>query len=174
MVLRALSKYFISYNPTEGLYRTYKNKQGIRPLIHSFQERSIRVSPYNEEFNIAITGELLKIRKLGELYCYITKKVFDIYNFPSSAFLKKSNNNVLPGNLFVAIRLPIYMPVSIIEEVKLKAVRDNNRCPISFEPLTIENSVVTSCRHVFMRSALEQWRQTSVLCPLCRSSCDYQ
>jgi hypothetical protein len=174
MVLRPLSKYFISYNPTEGLYRTYKNKEGIRPLIHSFQERSIKVSPYNEEFNIAITGELLKIRKLGELYCYITKKIFDIYNFPSSAFLKKSNNNVLPGNLFVAIRLPTYLPVNIVEDLKAKAIAENEKCGICLEPLTTENSIVTSCGHLFIRGAFEQWRQISTKCPICRSSCDYQ
>ena len=174
MVLRPLSKYFISYNPIENLYRAYKNKEGIRPLIHTFQERSIKVSSYNEEFTIAITGCPLRIKKLGEVYCYITKKIFDIYMFPSSPFLKKSNNNILSRNLFLAIRLPTYLPVNIVEELKAKAIAENEKCGICLESLTAENSIVTSCGHLFIRGAFEQWRQISTKCPICRSLCDYQ
>jgi hypothetical protein len=57
--------------------------------------------------------------------------------------------------------------------LKTKAVAENDRCGICLEPLTMENSIVTSCGHVFVRDAFEHWRQISTKCPVCRSHCNY-
>jgi hypothetical protein len=170
---RPISKYFISYNPIDNLYRAYKNKEGIRPLIHTFQRERINVRPYNEEFMAEFAGRPIRVRKLGEVICYNTRSVFSIYNFPSSTYLKSSPNNILPGDLFTNLRSQIQIPVNNVQELKLKAVRENDSCGICLEPLTMENSIVTSCGHVFVRGAFERWRQISTKCPVCRSVCNY-
>jgi len=170
---RPISKYFISYNPIDNLYRAYKNKEGIRPLIHTFQRERINVRPYNEEFMAEFAGRPIRVRKLGEVICYNTSSVFSIYNFPSSTYLKSSPNNILPGDLFTNLRSQIQIPVNNVQELKLKAVRENDSCGICLEPLTMENSIVTSCGHVFVRGAFECWRQISTKCPVCRSVCNY-
>jgi hypothetical protein len=42
-------------------------------------------------------------------------------------------------------------------------------CPITMEPLTDKNAAVTSCGHVFERSALHHWFTTGhTTCPQCR------
>jgi len=170
---RPISKYFISYNPIDNLYRAYKNKEGIRPLIHTFQREQINVRPYNEEFMAEFAGRPIRVRKLGEVICYNTRSIFGIYSFPSSTYLKSSPNNILPGDLFTNLRSQIQIPVNNVHELKLKAVRENDNCGICLEPLTMENSIVTSCGHVFVRGAFERWRQISTKCPVCRSVCNY-
>jgi len=170
---RPISKYFISYNPIDNLYRAYKNKEGIRPLVYTFKREHINVRPYNEEFTTEIAGRWIRVKKIGEVICYNRSSIFSIYSFPSSTYLKNSPNNILPGDLFTNLRSQIQIPVNNVQELKLKAVAENDKCGISLEPLTMENSIVTSCGHVFVREAFERWRQISTKCPICRSVCNY-
>lgn len=62
---------------------------------------------------------------------------------------------------------PAYVCDLLIEN----AITKNETCPIIYEPLTKETSVVTSCFHVFNREAFRDWRKKSKECPACRTVC---
>lgn len=59
------------------------------------------------------------------------------------------------------VAMPTHVKIRLIEH----AVEHGELCPISFEPLTRENTTVTECGHLFSKGSLEE--QTK--CPTCRS-----
>jgi len=50
--------------------------------------------------------------------------------------------------------------------------RPTGTCPITFEPLTCDNSIVTPCGHAFTRDGLQSWVRVNNTCPLCRTRLD--
>lgn len=44
-------------------------------------------------------------------------------------------------------------------------------CPITMEPIKIGASAVTSCGHIFDRTALTEWFGSHATCPQCRQPC---
>jgi len=44
-----------------------------------------------------------------------------------------------------------------------------NKCPICFEKITINNSVNTDCKHLFCSGCFFRWLSTKNTCPLCRN-----
>jgi hypothetical protein len=52
-----------------------------------------------------------------------------------------------------------------------KAESDGLQCPITGSPITLANGAVTTCGHIFERTAIETWFTQSYTCPECRASC---
>ena len=45
---------------------------------------------------------------------------------------------------------------------------DEKNCPVCFEKITIDNSVMTDCKHLFCSRCFFRWLTTKNTCPLCR------
>ena len=48
------------------------------------------------------------------------------------------------------------------------AVKGGEICPISLNPITIENSSVTSCFHIFEKASAKIWFDSHNICPICK------
>ena len=48
------------------------------------------------------------------------------------------------------------------------AIQEGSTCSITLEPLTKESAVVTSCFHIFDRTAITEWLATHSTCPVCK------
>jgi hypothetical protein len=59
----------------------------------------------------------------------------------------------------------------IIDMIINDAITKEEKCPIELEILTIENSVLTSCYHVFTKNSISVWLSTHKKCPVCREEC---
>lgn len=62
------------------------------------------------------------------------------------------------------VAIPTHVKSRLIEH----AVEHGEICPISYEPLTRENTTVTPCGHLFSKNSLAMTDQS--LCPTCRAS----
>jgi hypothetical protein len=51
------------------------------------------------------------------------------------------------------------------------AVNRNEICPITMEPISCDNSVLTSCFHIFEKSAIQTWLSKHPKCPVCKNHC---
>jgi hypothetical protein len=67
------------------------------------------------------------------------------------------------------------IPEEIPKFVALALVRDavqrDEVCPISMESITVNNSAVTSCYHVFEKESIQTWLKTKTSCPVCKMNC---
>ena len=61
--------------------------------------------------------------------------------------------------------LPKHVQIILKEE----AIRTKKDCPITMNPITLENSSVTLCGHIFTTEALRTWLETNTNCPECRT-----
>lgn len=66
---------------------------------------------------------------------------------------------------------PAPMPRHVADILLDKAVADGTACPITMELLTKENGAVTSCGHLFEKSAVTKWVSENGACPSCRQPC---
>jgi hypothetical protein len=48
------------------------------------------------------------------------------------------------------------------------AIKEGSSCSITLEPLTKESAVVTSCFHIFDRTAITEWLEVHTTCPVCK------
>ena len=72
-------------------------------------------------------------------------------------------------HLFPPIReFYIKLPNRIANLIITDAVNKQEMCSITFDALTRENVLITSCFHLFDKTALKEWIKTSKACPLCR------
>jgi len=62
----------------------------------------------------------------------------------------------------------IKLPSRIANLIITDAVNKQEMCSITFDVLTRENVLITSCFHLFVKTALQEWTKTSTACPLCR------
>jgi ankyrin repeat protein len=62
--------------------------------------------------------------------------------------------------------------IEIINTIKQLYINKNELCPITYEPLTIETSSITSCYHAFDKNAIQDWFKTKNNCPVCREKCE--
>lgn len=76
-----------------------------------------------------------------------------------------------PARLEVARPKPTPMPRHVADILLDKAIADGTACPITMESITKENGVVTSCGHLFERTAVTKWVSENGTCPQCRQSC---
>ena len=63
------------------------------------------------------------------------------------------------------------LPKHVIQILLEKAEEEGAECPITGSPITLENGAVTTCGHIFERTAIETWFAQSYSCPECRASC---
>jgi len=66
------------------------------------------------------------------------------------------------------------IPQRVAKVLAQDAVRNNEMCAIDLTPLTLQESAVTSCFHVFSEPVLTEWfqrNQPRVSCPVCREIC---
>ncbi len=64
------------------------------------------------------------------------------------------------------------LPKHVIKILLEKAEKDQTSCPITGSPVTVETGAVTTCGHIFEKSAIESWfAQGAYTCPTCRASC---
>ena len=63
------------------------------------------------------------------------------------------------------------IPSYVIELIKQDAVKKQDTCPILYESLTMDNSVVTSCFHTFSKTGITEWLKNNNACPKCRQKC---
>ena len=61
------------------------------------------------------------------------------------------------------------LPLHVVIILKENAIKNGDTCPISFETITKENSIVTSCGHIFTKDAFKTWGRST--CPTCRKKC---
>jgi len=54
----------------------------------------------------------------------------------------------------------------------LIAAEKGKECPISYMPIESTTAAVTSCQHVFQRSAITHWLSSHTNCPVCREECE--
>ena len=62
----------------------------------------------------------------------------------------------------------IKIPGHVIQLLTEDAVKRNEICPITLEPITSETSSMTSCFHMFDTAAIERSLTTNRNCPVCR------
>lgn len=66
---------------------------------------------------------------------------------------------------------PPPFPKHLADQVLVKAETDGQTCPITMEPIKRSSSTVTSCGHVFQKTAITEWMQSHDTCPECRQTC---
>jgi hypothetical protein len=63
-----------------------------------------------------------------------------------------------------SVQLPNHIATLIVTD----AMNKGDTCSITFEPLTLENTAITSCFHLFNYEAINTWLNNNDTCPLCR------
>ncbi len=63
------------------------------------------------------------------------------------------------------------IPKRIARLVAIDYINNGEECPITMMPLDVDTTAVTSCYHVFEKSALEEWMKTNTSCPVCKTEC---
>jgi len=63
-----------------------------------------------------------------------------------------------------SVQLPNHIATLIVTD----AMNKGDTCSITFEPLTLENTAITSCFHLFNYEAITTWLNNNDTCPLCR------
>lgn len=75
----------------------------------------------------------------------------------------------------VVVSIPLAtIPTHVKQILIADAVRNKTDCPISCEPITLTNSAVTSCGHVFIADEIKTWLSmisSKGLCPSCKQNC---
>lgn len=66
---------------------------------------------------------------------------------------------------------PPPMPAHVAALVIRDAVERRAICPITMDPIREGWAAVTSCGHVFHRTAIEEWLKRHTTCPECRQLC---
>ena len=168
-----IPKYFVAL--VEKELRSYEMLHGkfisaVLPDPVVFQEHFER--------SYACIGEKdIKIYKIGVIQREAGTPI-NVFYFPTVKF-NLGNNSVnieynynkiieqINSNPFPTI------PSFVITLVKEDAIRKGYECPIIYEAITLENSIVTSCYHVFTRDAFVKWQETNISCPTCRIKCTY-
>ena len=67
------------------------------------------------------------------------------------------------------------IPQHAIKLILLGAIIEGEACPITTDEITIENGAITSCFHLFEKTALSRWLQLPAsrnMCPVCKSKCN--
>jgi len=67
------------------------------------------------------------------------------------------------------------IPKHMIEAVLRDASTRGEVCPITYEPIGMTSSAITSCFHVFDRESIDKWIKNPAngdKCPVCKSQCN--
>ena len=63
------------------------------------------------------------------------------------------------------------LPPRIAKLLLEEAVRKEEVCSITLDPLTLDTGVVTSCFHFFDKHAIQTWLDSNKACPVCKQEC---
>ena len=63
------------------------------------------------------------------------------------------------------------LPKHVIQILLEKAEEEGAECPITGSPIMAASGAVTTCGHIFERTAIETWFAQSYSCPECRAPC---
>ena len=63
------------------------------------------------------------------------------------------------------------LPPRIAKLLLEEAVRKEEVCSITLDPLTLDTGVVTSCFHFFEKNAIQTWLESNKACPVCKQEC---
>jgi len=194
-----LPEYFGAYIRDSGLLKLYTCRNNIivpiTPIIHfNFRENIVKrsVCINNIYYDAYVLGEIGVMRDTRILLyifndVFVRKylhsnnhNVFSLINFEINLINAKieslsvrhtpviSNSSTLPlTNCSSISTIPSY----VIELIKQDAVKKQETCPILYDSLTMNNSVVTSCFHTFSKTGITEWLKNNSVCPKCRQKC---
>jgi hypothetical protein len=99
----------------------------------------------------------------------------DIPDFMESVSQGSMQLEILSPRLYFPSEAPepviTPLPKHVIQILLEKAEDEEAECPISGSPITVSTGAVTTCGHIFERTAIETWFAQSYTCPECRASC---
>ena len=193
-----LPTYFAAYIRGTGVLKLYKNiNNNIIPFIipsnirFHFSENIVKrsVSIKNIINNTFTNYEAYVLGQIGIfeniriilymfddifvhkfLYSSTTTNIFSIWNFEADIIVAKVISIIENSNTATLISHSS-IPPYVIELIKQDAIKKEEFCPILFDKITIDNSVVTSCFHIFSKVGITEWLRTSSQCPTCRQNC---
>jgi len=194
-----LPKYFGAYIRDSGLLKFYTCKNNIitpiQPIIQfNFHEiiekRSIYINNvYYEAYVVGDIGVIGDTRILLYIFndAFVRKylhsnnnNVFSLMNFEIDIINAKIESLSVRNRPMVSASstLPLTgcssvstIPSYVIELIKQDAVKKQETCPILYDSLTMDNSVVTSCFHTFSKTGITEWLKNNSACPKCRQKC---
>ncbi len=146
-----------------------KDNYNYSPLLKSYKKGHFPIAKLLLE-----KGADWNIRTLDG---YIIPQNF-IYNFINRNNMRFRQLNFSPissprTNLKTENILKVIKPnTEIIDAIKQLYIDKNEKCPIIYEPLTIETTSITSCYHAFNKAAISSWFKTKNNCPVCRERCE--
>lgn len=191
-----LPQYFGAYIRESGLLKFYTHRNNIitpcEPFIcFNFSENIVKRSIYiNNTYydgyvlgNIGIIGNTrILLYMFNDVFVrkYLhsnNNNVFFLMNFEIDIINAKIESLSVRDTPIVSI-LPLTdcsntstIPPYVIELIKKDAVKNDETCPILYDPLTMDNSVVTSCFHTFSKTGITEWLKNNSACPKCRQKC---
>ena len=66
---------------------------------------------------------------------------------------------------------PSAFPKHLTDQVLASAEAAGQTCPITMEPIKKTSASITSCGHIFQKTAITHWMQDHNTCPECRQPC---
>ena len=146
----------LSNEKSYPLYSFHSSLQLPIGLANTFKKRRNELMPNV----INSTSILNKIQLMGEWpdATLQSQQAYSTYEPAYQTQQPKLTSTPLP---------PSYVCNLLIED----AIKKEEQCPILYESLTCDNTVVTSCFHVFSREGFAAWRKKSTECPKCRAQC---
>ena len=87
------------------------------------------------------------------------------YVAPAAPASPPANPTVILGTVIEAI------PKRIAWLVAEDAAKNDEKCPITMEPISPITASVTSCFHTFESEAIASWLVNHTTCPQCRKKC---
>lgn len=194
-----LPQYFGAYIRDSGLLKLYTCRNNIivpiTPIIHfNFSENIVKRSIYiNNTYydgyvlgNIGVIGNTrILLYMFNDVFVrkYLhsnNNNVFFLMNFEIDIINAKIESLSVRNTPMVSADsiLPLTgcsststIPSYVIELIKQDAVKKQDTCPILYDSLTMDNSVVTSCFHTFSKTGITQWLKNNSACPKCRQKC---
>jgi hypothetical protein len=194
-----LPKYFGAYIRDSGLLKFYTCRNNIivpiTPIIHfNFRENIVKRSVcinniYYDAYVLGHIGVIGDTRILLYIFndAFVRKylhsndnNVFSLMNFEIDIINAKIESLSVRHRPMVSASstLPLTgcssvstIPSYVIELIKQDAVKKQETCPILYDSLTMDNSVVTSCFHTFSKTGITEWLKNNSACPKCRQKC---
>lgn len=173
-----LPKYFVALVEKQLRSYEYRNNTIVSAVLQDgilFEEKvSRRYTHIGEKHvqmykigHIALIGKRIRVFYFPTFRMPIENNIVKV-DFEYEKVMEKVKAIPFPIDSFV--RIPSFVVLLLKED----AIRKGSLCPIILEPITMENSIVTSCYHVFTKDAFEIWQQISTKCPTCRMKCEPQ
>ena len=169
----SIPKYFVALVDEKlRSYETVRDK-----FLSAILEDPVRFEEDIQRSYTTIHDNTIQLYKIGKIHRSGGNPI-GVYYFPSLR-LPIGNNKISISYDYEKVMTKVHAnpfpkpgpPAFVITLVKEDAIRKNYECPITYEPITIDNSIVTSCYHVFTKEGFVKWQESSNQCPTCRCVC---